>query len=103
MDREVIKKTLVEGFENKRHSSFDLDDTYRIYCYIEDSNGFWDTYIHMAIDNNITKKIDLLEDDCDMCDQVMFEEKIDKLLDRYEKELKNQMKNQDFIQKGFEE
>ena len=36
----------------------------------------------------ITKKIDLLEDDCDMCDQVMFEEKIDKLLNRYEKELK---------------
>ena len=103
MDREMIKKTLVKGFESERQSSFDLDDTYRIYCYIEDSNGFWDTYIHMAIDNNITKKIDLLEDDCDMCDQVMFEEKIDKLLDRYEKELKNQMKNQDFIQKGFEE
>lgn len=81
---EEIKKALVEGLENEQHSSFDLDDTYRIYCYIEDSNGFWDTYIHVSIDNNITKEIDIFEDNCDMCDQVMFEETIDKLLDKFE-------------------
>lgn len=79
---------MLKDLKKQNKAIFDLDDTYSIYCYVDDSNGFWDTYIHMAIDNRITKKIDLLKDDCDMCDQVMFEEKIDKLLDRYEKELK---------------
>lgn len=88
MDRNKIKQTLVEGFENGTRSSFDLDDEYRIFCYVEDSNGFWDTYIHMAIDNNITRQIDIFSDDCDMCDQVMFEETIDRLLDLYEEKLR---------------
>lgn len=88
MDRNKIKQTLVNGLQHRTHSYFDLDDGFRIYCYVEDSLGFWETYIHVSIDNNITRQIDIFSDDCDMCDQVMFEETIDRLLDRYETELK---------------
>lgn len=88
MDRQKIKRELVEGFENNRAFCFcDLDDTYRIYCYIEDKNGFWNTWIHMAIDNNVTKEINLYEVHSDMHDQAMFEKRIGELLDYYEKSL----------------
>ena len=88
MDRKEIKKTLADGFETGNQSYFDLDDTYRIYCYVDDNNGFWDTCIHMAIDNNFTREIDLFETYCDMCDKAMFEENIDWLLNKYEEMIK---------------
>lgn len=88
MNREKIKNTLIKGLENNRHSTVDLDNQYRIYCFIEDSLGFWNTYIHLAIDNNVTRQIDIVATDCDMCDLEMFKEEIDWLLDYYEFKLK---------------
>lgn len=88
MARQKVKRKLVKDFENHRAFCFyDLDDTYRIYCYIEDSDGFWNTRIHMAIDNRETKETDLYVVTCNMFDQEMFEKRIDDLIDYYENNL----------------
>lgn len=76
MTRESIKEQLIDGLNKWKYSMVNISDRYRLYCYINESSGFWTTHIHLGIDDMEKKQLNVIESTCDMCNLEMFLKRI---------------------------
>lgn len=89
MTRESIKEQLVDGLNKWKYSMVNISDRYRLYCYINENNGFWNTHIHLGIDDMEKNQLNVIESTCDMCNLEMFQKRIDEIMDKFEEKIQD--------------
>ena len=92
MTRESIKEQLVDGLNKWKYSMVNISDRYRLYCYINENNGFWNTHIHLGIDDMEKNQLNVIESTCDMCNLEMFQKRIDEIMDKFEEKIQDALK-----------
>lgn len=91
MDREQLKEKMVNDFEKTKCCVIALNEenTYQLFCCLDNENGFWDRHIKLEIikleiDSRQPIELGIIKEQCKV-DKEMFLEKIDEILDKYER------------------